>query len=64
MKLIEFLATSLNARVSDGDKWLVVSYDSNRVFTFTVYERKPYARKTTTIIETYDEEKAVTALAR
>lgn len=63
MKLLEFLASSFSARVDpNNDRWLVVRYDSNRVFTFTVYERKRYARNSTILLETYSEKEVVAAI--
>ncbi len=47
-----------NARISLGNRWLV--YDHKDIWT--VYERKPYAKKTTTIIETVNERTAIEEL--
>lgn len=52
------LETSL--RVSNGNRWLV--WDSTPVGMWVVYERKAYAKKTTTLIKTTNEELAVKKL--
>ncbi len=44
-----------NSRLEIGDKWLI-AWEDGRMFT--VYQCKPYAKKTRTLIETDNEEKA------
>ena len=60
MKIVEALKSSFGQLyVGNDDRWLVFNdfYD-----TFIVYGHKRYAKKTTVIIETSDEDKAVEAL--
>jgi hypothetical protein len=47
-----------NLRIISGYRWLVRESDG----LYVVYERKPYAKKTTIIICTDSEERAVAAL--
>lgn len=47
-----------SARVSDGSRWLIMEEDG----TYIVYEHQYGRKKTTVIIKTDDEEKAVAAL--
>lgn len=50
-----------NARVDNGNRWLVARKEGdicNSEIEFTVCERKPYHKKTRTLIETEDEELA------
>ena len=58
MDIIEALKTQFSVRLSNGHRWLV--WNDNGFWS--VYERKPYARKTTTLIETTDEAQAVEIL--
>ena len=58
MKIVEALKKrGTYLRVSNINRWLVFNDD-----IFIVYEHKRYAKKTTIIIETSDEDKAVEAL--
>ena len=46
-----------NCRIDNGDRWLVCHGDA--VKRYTVYQRKPYQKRTRTLIEsTEDEQKA------
>ena len=53
----DVLRSFQDARLSVGYRWVVVSDN-----TFEVYERLPYSKRTTTIIETDSEAEAVKAL--
>lgn len=53
----DVLKSFTDARLSVGHRWLVVADN-----TFEVYERLPYSKRTTTIIETDSEVEAVRAL--
>lgn len=52
LRLIELMADK-NARITLGDKWLVVEKESNRDFLYTVNQRSYGKRKTTTLCETH-----------
>jgi hypothetical protein len=59
MNIIEALQDKNNRlRISDGCHWLVWDEDEGWI----VYERRPYARKTTVIIKTRNETDAIAAL--
>lgn len=45
-------------RIENGSRWMVIHKDD----TLVVYEHRPYARHTTTIIETKNKVAAVKAL--
>jgi len=49
-------------RLSNHSRWLIGEKDDEGRRVFTVYERKPYAKKTVVIISTSIEELAVEAL--
>ena len=58
MKIAEALQSrKYNLRVSNGARRLVG--DNGK---WVIYERKPYAKKTTVVIETHDEDEAVRLL--
>ena len=52
------LLEDTNARISLGNRWLVYDVDDG----WTVYEHKPYAKKTKILIQTDREEDAITKL--
>ena len=59
MKIVDLLESEdFNARIVCNDRWLC----GNSNGSFTVYEHKHYAKKTTVVLETKDEELAVRAL--
>jgi hypothetical protein len=58
LTLLEALKERIGLRVTNGDKWLVVSEDGE----FIVYYRPYAAKKTRTLIETCDEKEAVAVL--
>lgn len=60
MKIAEFIK-KYNCRLSIEDSWLVYN-DISRMWV--VYNHKRYAKKSTVIIETEDEEEAVRALIK
>jgi hypothetical protein len=60
MKITEALLDKNNRlRISDGYRWLVGNNDGDG---WIVYEHLPYARKSTIVCETTDEDVAVDAL--
>ena len=60
MKIIELLKKDDNCLyINNNERWLVFDGSYN---TFIVYEHKRYAKKTTIIIETDNEDEAVEAL--
>jgi len=53
------LLADTTARVDHGDRWMCVNLILKSPFVhFYVYERKPYQKKTRTLIQTEDEEEA------
>jgi len=54
------LLNDTNARITLGNRWLVYNIDEG----WTVYEAKPYAKKSKIIIQTDIEEDAIGALTR
>lgn len=57
---IKELLAGENARITLGDRWLVSDADR---FVYTVYERRPFAKKTRIIAQDVTEAEAVAALA-
>lgn len=51
------LLDEIDCRISIGDKWLI-RYEPYNTPVFAVYQRKPYQKKTRTLVETEDEELA------
>ena len=54
------LLNDTNARITLGNRWLVYNIDEG----WTVYEAKPYAKKSKIIIQTDREDIAIDALTR
>ncbi len=57
MNIYEALKTT-NSRISYGFRWLIITDDG----VYLVFERRPYAKKTTVVYEGTDESAACQAL--